>query len=203
MGCSARVPITRDTIPVNRPEIEILSGHTALIRTAESDISVLRLSDKQWVSFQETSGVSSQRSGGILPYPPGDLFFIIISNTSEHNLTGLTVSCSPGNLSMIKARDLGEKYQTGSDVSEVCERLFAVRRLMSFEYDYEKIDLGKDSLLQQFPFILPLDKICFLAAFPPVPADVRSYTVSISYSCASVKKTVDFRFTRLEHREEE
>jgi hypothetical protein len=204
-GCSAKLPIIRDTVPEPRPEVEIISKHTAVIRTAECDISIIPLTEKEWFSFQEKDSYRLKAFGEPVPPPPCELFFIIVANTGENPLTGLTAFRSAGNTSepSLATEDINKKMSSFRLSAEVYDRIFAVRRLLSFEYELEKIPLDEDTILYPFPCILPLDRICFIAAFPPVPKDIRTYTVSISYSLKAAKKNVDFRFTRIEHREEE
>lgn len=203
--CSAKAPIIRDTVPAQRPEIDILEERTALIRTAECDIAMTRLSDDQWTAFQEKDAFRTKSYYGPLPLPPCEAYFIIIANTTEQPLTGISVSRTAGSSTeqAFTAETLAEKYPAGPDSGEAYGRLLSVHRLLSFEYELKKIDPDEDTLLYPFPFVLPLDRICFITALPPVPGDIRNYTVSVSYSTGAVKKTVDFRFTRIEHRVEE
>lgn len=175
------------------------------MRTAECDIAVTPLSADQWTSFQEKDAFRLKGYYNTLPLPPCEAYFIILANTIEQQITGVTVSRTAGTSvePAFSAETLAEKYPAAPNSAEAYERLFSVHRLLSFEYELKKIDLDDDTLLYPFPFVLPLDRVCFITALPPVPKDVRNYTVSVSYSAAGAKKTVDFRFTRIEHRDEE
>ena len=203
--CSAKAPIIRDTIPAQRPEIDILEERTALVRTAECDIAMTPLSSDQWMSFQEKDSFRLKAYYNPLPLPPCEAYFIILANTLEQPLTGITISRTAGSSTeqAFTAETLAEKYPGAQKSDEAYARLLSVHRLLSFEYELKKIDLDDDTILYPFQFILPLDRICFITALPSVPKDIRNYTVSVSYSAGSVKKNVDFRFTRIEHRDEE
>ena len=203
--CSAKAPIIRDTVPVQRPEIDVLEKRTALIRTAECDIAVTPLSADQWMSFQEKDAFRLKTYYSPIPLPPCEAYFIILANTMEQPLADVTISRTAGQSTeqAFTAETLAEKYPGVQKSDEAYARLLSVHRLLSFEYELKKVDLDDDTLLYPFPFILPLDRVCFITVLPAVPKDIRNYTVSVSYSAGSVKKTVDFRFTRIEHRDEE
>ena len=204
-GCSPYTLIQRDIFPDNRPEAEILNQRTALIRTAESDISIVSVSKDQWKDILSSRALSGSFDIEPQDIMPADLFFIILTNTTEALLTDISLSCSYSdiNIQMLNSESfyklLNLSVQKNSNNSDI----LSVRRLTSQEYELDKIDFSKSTLIYPFSFVLPLDRICFLAAFPPIPKDQRHFIISLTYSTPAAKKKVDFKFTRFEHREEE
>lgn len=205
VNCSAAKPIHRETLPDQRPEVDILGQQTALIRTAESDISLCLLSDEQWEKLQGFSSFKNNMFGEPSKKIPFELFFVTVTNTSEQQLSALSASCTTGEttVSVLSQEQISAKTASPSFKHAALGKIFAYRRLTTLEYEFGKINFDKDTLSYPFSFILPLDRICYLIAFQPIPADIRHFTVSILYSTPSAKKKVDFKFTKTEHRDEE
>ena len=204
-GCSPFTSIQRDILPDQRPEAEILNSRTALIRTADADISLVSLTRDQWkyaLSSRALTGTYGIEPQEELPF---DIFFFTLTNSTELLLSNVTVSCSYADklLLPVKAETFFKTISLPSREKNKISDILSVRRLTTFDFEFDKINFEKDTLLYPFSFILPLDRICFLTAFPPIPKDMRHFTVTISYSTPTAKKKVDFRFTRFEHREEE
>ena len=205
LGCSAYIPINRDTVPEKRPEVDTASDRTALIRTADCDISIVQMTQKEWGKLASNRAFTKERifdAPRILPY---EMFRIVVTNSSDRNLYAVEFVSRYGSINKPaeKAADIVRRCSSPVYKNILFEKLFLPRRIISEGFVPENNDIDDDSLEYPFPFIMPLDSISFIAVFPQIPPDIRNYTITVSYTADKVKKNVDFRFMRLEHREKE
>jgi len=204
-GCSGYTPIVRDTVPEQRPEVDISLTRSALIRTADCDISVMQISREEWDNIASNRMYLLEVRNDAPRMLPYEMYQVVITNSSERNLSGIEFSARYGEYTVAgePAASVIKKCSSPVYKNISFEKLLKPRRIVSNEYLSEKDTYDGDSLEYPFPFVLPLDTVRYYALLPQIPADVRNFTVIVTYTVDNTKKNVDFKFKRLEHREKE
>jgi hypothetical protein len=201
---SSQIPIIRETVPVNRPEVDLQRDQTAIIRTPHCDISLRYLNTDDWSVFGRFNTFSSRRGRGAVK-PPYEIFFFTIHSSTDKILRNIRFSVRAGTFSApaLARADLLAQCASSRYRAMNIEELFVMRRLIIPEYRMDEIDFDNDTIGYPFDFITMLDSVSLCVAVPTPPVEARRYFVSVEYTAGSEKKVVDFEIERREHRRED
>jgi hypothetical protein len=199
-----QIPIDRTTQITNRPEVDLREDGTGIIRTVYCDISLRHLDNDDWKKissydvFSANSVYSSRK-------PPYTIFLATIHNSSESTIRDLRFSLKDGAaiIDAIPQEQIIKECTATRYRSVSLKECFTFRRLLSSEFEFEKIDFDRDTIGYPFSFIMPHDNISVFVALPVPRVELRQYAVRVNFTAGTDKKVVDFTIVRREHRSDQ
>ncbi|HEY1406875.1 MAG TPA: hypothetical protein VF857_09715 [Spirochaetota bacterium] len=201
---SPQIPILRELRVVERPEVDIQSDGTGVIRTPHCDISVRGVNDADWKSIA-SNDVFRDVGFHSTPRPPFEIFFVTIHNSTKRTLREIRFYIrTPGSTdNSLSLNELHAQCPSPAYNRAQLDEIFTMRRLLTQEFRLSEIDLDKDTIGYPFPFLMPNESGALCVAFPIPSFDHRRYTISVEYQSGSEKKVVDFEIERRETRQNE
>lgn len=198
---SHQFPIQRETVIVEKPEVDLQKDGTGIIRTPHCDVSVRYIDKENWKMAASSTPFNQNRTFGS-SYPPYEIFFVTIQNSTKKTIKDIRFS--------IHTAGYSDNSLTVEEILPECtssvyrniriSTIFSLRRLLSQDYLFNDIDFEKNSVGYPFPFILPQERGSLFIAFRIPPFEHRRYTLSVEYLAGNDKKVVDFEIARKENR---
>ncbi len=183
------------------PNVEILLGKAAVIRTYHCDIVAENIRKPEWDILRGYSFFRGK--GSEYPYEPA--FHLIISNTWNRPVTVEKVE-----LKFEGSSQGAEFFETVQDKSFFNSRyninlkeLWKPRRILTEKNLLKDIDFNEDSIEYRFGFIAPGDRVSMFYLFNYVPLKAENFKLSVTIKYLNFKKVIDFDMKRFEYRETE
>jgi len=197
---SSHTPIERSTAPADTYIIEKTKDGSGIIRTSTADISCRKISLPDWIRVSEYNVFISQKGGRNVP-PDCALYFIVIKNRSTQPVSDISFSMKYKGeiIPSLKIPEIRNRFIFGKSGINV-DTLFAPRRIIDDTLIFNDIDFDQSSLTYPLNFILSGEGISYFVAFYTPPPDVRTFSLTVSYTDATQKKIVDFEMVRAENR---
>jgi hypothetical protein len=201
---SPHVQIHRETVPSDRPEIDISDSRTGIIRSVDLDISVRYISSDDYREIRKYDQFNLRESSAG-NNPPFDIFFLTIRNTTTQTVSDISFEIKGNGTSYpaLSLQEIHKQLSTKYFTIEKTQGLFAMRRLIKNEIELDKIDFDTDTVMYPFGFILPFETGSIFVAFTMPPVELRRYKLSTNYTVAGMKKNVDFEMARIEYRQDD
>jgi len=185
----------------NLPQIEIISGKAAMIRTYYCDVIVENVRKEEWDILRNYSFF---RGGGD-DYPLEAAFHVIVSNTWDRPVKVESVS-----LSWQGGGAEAEYFKSVKDENFFSDRyninlrnLWKSRRILSDKRLLRTIDFYDDTIAYRFDFIAPGDRVSNFYLFNFVPPGVDNFRLSVTIKYLNFKKVIDFDMNRFDYRKKE
>jgi hypothetical protein len=201
---SPHVQIHRETVPADRPEIDINDKKTGVIRSVDVDISVRYISPEDYRELRnyDQFNLRETHSGNV---PPFDIYFITVRNTSAQAVSDVSFQIKGNGTSYpaLTLQEIHRKLSTKTYTIGKAQSMFTMRRIVKNETELDRIDFDKDTIIYPFGFILPFESGSVFAAFAMPPVELRRFRLSTNYTIAGMKKNVDFEMVRIEYRQDD
>ncbi len=202
LGCSQKPGILHTINPEPAPHVEIVKDQCARIRTRMADVIVEPTGNTHWKMLLKNKRFTRKDPHPEYRYPKLFFFKLIITNNTKKPVTldNVTITTVHNTLDSLKIKEVKKKCKSPAYSVYNFDALLSPYRLLTDVVCLEKIDIARDLIHTKFEFIPPEDSIMQMVAFPWIPVENRTFTLSVTMKSGNEKKVVDFKMRRIEYR---
>jgi hypothetical protein len=189
--------------PVERPDVETTRYGTAMIRSLYCDIMVEPVDAGLWRAVRKSNSYGTNPHPGTLQRtPPLIAFQVVVKNTvnAPIRLQNVQLCLGSRTIDALTADGVRDRLKSSSYSGFNLDALFSSRRLISEPVLHEAIDYDRDTIDMSLDFIPPRDSVLTIRAFERPPVASRAFRLRFVIAAMGSLKTIDFDFTRDEHR---
>jgi len=201
-GCSQKPGILHTINPEPAPHVEIIKDQCARIRTRMADVTVEPTGNSHWEILLKHKRFTRKNAHPEYRYPKLFFFKLVITNNTEKPITldNVTITTAHHTLNTMKINEVKKQCMSPAYSIYNFNALLSPYRLLTDAVCLKKIDLTRDIISTKFEFIPPGDTIMQMVAFPWIPVENRTFTLSVTMKSGDEKKVVDFKMRRIEYR---
>lgn len=201
-GCSQKPGIIQSINPEPASHVEIVKDQCASIRTRMADVTVEPTGISHWKIFLKHKKFTRKEAHPEYRYPKLFFFKLVITNNTKKPVTldNVTITTAHNMLDSLKIKEVKEKCKSPAYSVYNFDALLSPYRLLTDVVCLEKINIARDLIHTKFEFIPPGDTILQMVAFPWIPVENRTFTLSVTMKSGDEKKVVDFKMRRIEYR---
>jgi len=201
-GCSQKPGILHSINPEPAPHVEIVKDQCARIRTRMADVTVEPAGISHWKIFLKHKRFTRKEAHPEYRYPKLFFFKLVITNNTKKPVTlnNVTITTAHNTLGSLKIKEVKEKCKSPAYSVYNFDALLSPYRLLTDVVCLGKINISRDLIPTKFEFIPPGDTIMQMIAFPWIPVENRTFTLSVTMKSGDEKKVVDFKMRRIEYR---
>ncbi len=201
-GCSQKPGILHLINPEPAPHVEIVKDQCARIRTRMADVTVEPTGNSQWKMLLKHKRFTRKDAHPEYRYPKLFFFKLVITNNTEKPVTldTVTIASAHNTLNSLTIKEVKKQCTSPAYSIYNFNALLSPYRLLTDAVCLDTIDLTRDIISTKFEFLPPGDTTMQMVAFPWIPVENRTFTLSVTMKSGNEKKVVDFKMRRIEYR---